>query len=294
MYWTTRRTDTLARANLDGTWPSGNLVPGIKEPCDVAVAGEYLYWTSFSGIGRARLDGSQPDPEFIAAGVVGCGIAVDAGHVYWSSYANNRHSIGRAGLDGSEPDPEFIPALPGSVGAIALDPAHIYWTEWHEGMVYGTIGRANLDGTGVNSAWIQTQWFNLGGLAVDARPTPPPLPLPSGSIHFGQVRHDLSSGVTTLDVWVPRRGELAVTAPKLGWKVLTGTYPAALEGSFRWRLKIWPGKRGRTAKNLRAQLKNKGRAVVTVRLSYAETGQLPYLTSKRLTLLKKRPHLRHR
>lgn len=298
VYWAEPRgsqpgAGALARANLDGSEANVNLVPGLSGPCDVAVDGSYLYWVSWRGIGRARLDGSEPDQEFIP-GSDGCGVAVDAGHIYWSSRGNNQDTIARANLDGSEPDLDYISGLPGHVGSIALDAGHVYWTEWHEGMNYASIGRANLDGAGANGGWILTQWFNLGGLAVDARPAPPPRPVPSRAIHFGQLRHDLRTGVATLDVWVPARGELTITAPTLGWKVLKGNPPAALAGSFRWRLKVWPGKRGKVAKNLRAQLRNKGRTSVALNLSYAEEGELPVTVSKRIGLRKTKAHGRHR
>jgi hypothetical protein len=294
VYWAEPKGGTVARANLDGTEANAAFVTGLSNPCDVAVDGTYLYWMGWTGIGRARVDGSGIDRSFIASGPSGCGIAVDAGHVYWTSYVGNQHAIGRANLDGSEPDPDFIPNLPGTPGAIALDPAHVYWTEWHEGMNYATIGRASLDGSGVNSGWILTQWFNLGGLAVDARPTPPPRPVPSGPIHFGQLRHNLRTGVASLDVYVPARGTLAVVSPKLGWKVLTGPMPSYIQGSFRWRLKIWPGKSGKVAKQLRTKLREKGKAAVTLTLSYAEERQLPLTATKRISLWKTRSHSRHR
>jgi hypothetical protein len=298
VYWAEPRgsqpgAGALARANLDGSEANVNLLTGLAGPCDVAVDGSYLYWVSWRGIGRARLDGSEPNQEFIP-GSDGCGVALDAGHIYWSSRGNNQDTIARANLDGSEPDLDFISGLPGHVGSIALDAGHVYWTEWHEGMNYASIGRANLDGSGVNGGWILTQWFNLGGLAVDARPTPPPRPVPSRPIRFGQLRHNLRTGAATLDVWVPARGDLTVTSPVVGWKVLKGNPPAALQGSFRWLLKIWPGKKGKVAKNLRAQLRNKGKASVALTLSYAEEAQLPVTASKRISLWKTKPHGRHR
>ena len=94
-----------------------------------------------------------------------------------------------------------------------------------------------------------------------------------------------------IDVWVPRRGELRVVAPAVGWKVLKGPEPpAALQGSFRWRLKLWPGKNGRLARRIHGQLRRKGRAPIALRFSYTETGpKLPTTTVKRLAFRKKKP-----
>lgn len=295
LYWANTEAGSLVRANLDGSGIDSSLVTGLDHPCGTAVGSGHLYWVDWRGIGRSNLDGSEPQRSFLSSAPSGCGVAVDSTYVYWSSSSSDNHgAVGRARLDGSEANPTFIAGLPGHVGSVALDPGHVYWTEWHEGMVYSTIGRANIDGSAANGSWITTNSFNLGGIAVDARPTPPPLPLPSRPIQIGQLRHNLRTGVATLDVWVPARGELTVTAPTLGWKVLKGNSPPYLAGSFRWRLKIWPGKRGKVAERLRTELRDKGKAAVTLNLSYAEEHQLPLSAVKRVSLWKTKPHGRHR
>lgn len=283
LYWAERQVGAIGRANLDGSAPNTALVTGLDRPCGVAVDGSYLYWIDGRGIGRARLDGSEPERELITStGPGGCALALDSQYLYWGS----RGAIGRIGLDGLHNEPDFITGL-GGVAALAVDREHIYWTDTPEGPIYSTVARADLDGTDVNRAWIPTETFNPGGVAVDARAVPSPRPLPSWPVQFGKVRHNLKNGSLVLDVWVPRRGDLVVTAPKVGWRVLKGDPPPYLEGTFRWRLKVWPGKT-RFGRNLRTRLENKGRAVMTLRTSYAETGQLPALATKRIVLLKRR------
>jgi hypothetical protein len=280
LYWANREAGTISRANLDGSAVNAALLGGRPSPCNVAVGGDYLYWLDWTGIGRARLDGSGPEPGFVPT-VGGCGLAVDTNYVYWGQYG----TIGRARLDGSEPERNFITGI-GSVAAIAVDSGHIYWTDQPEGMFYASVGRANLDGSGVIRNWIATERFTLGGIAVDSRPSPPPLPLPSRSFRFGQVRHRRATGALAVDVWVPARGDLTLLAPHLGWKVLKGPPPPPyVDGSFRWRLKVWPGS-SRFGQKIRTQLRNKGQAKVALRLSYAEEGQLLYTAVKRLTLRK--------
>jgi hypothetical protein len=283
LYWAEPNAGVIGRANLDGSAPNTALVKGLDYPCGVAVDGSYLYWVSWRGIGRARLDGSEPEPEFAGTAPGGCGLALNSQYLYWGS----RGAIGRVGLDGLFPQPDFITGL-GAVAAIALDGAHIYWTDQPEGMVYGTVGKADIDGSDVNRAFIPTETFNPGGVAVDARAVPSPRPLPSWPVQFGKLRHNLKDGSLVLDVWVRRRGDLVVTAPRVGWKVFKGNPPPYLEGSFRWRLKVWPGKT-RFGRKLRTQLMNKGRAPVALRISYAETGQLAATAVKRVALLKRRP-----
>jgi len=244
VYWANRGGDAVARAALDGTARSDSFISGLHSPCEVAVDAGFVYWVDWRGIGRARLDGGSVEEPFIPIAPGDCGLAVDSGYLYWAA---GEGRIGRASLNGLEVDPDFITGV-GGVPSIAVHGGHIYWADWREGMNYSTIGRANLDGSEVIRSWIATQTFNVGGVAVDARPTPPPLPLPSRPIRFGRVRHNLENGSAVLDVWVPARGDLVVTAPKLGWRVLKGTPPPYGEGSFRWRLKVWPGRTGFGAK----------------------------------------------
>ena len=119
----------------------------------------------------------------------------------------------------------------GSPAGSLLTDSHLYWASREE----GTIGRANLDGSGVVRSWIATRSFNLGGVAVDPRPSPVPLPLPSRPVTFGKVRHDRRAGTLVLDVWVPERGDLVLRAPRLGWKVLKGPEPPS------WRVARFAG-----------------------------------------------------
>ena len=281
VYWAEPNAGAIGRANLDGSAPNTALLTGLDRPCGLTVDGSYLYWASWRGIGRARLDGSQPEPEFAPVVPSGCGLAVDSQYLYWGT----RGAIGRVGLDGLFPEPNFITGL-GGVSTIAVDRDHLYWIDQVEGMVYSTVGRADIDGSDVNRAFIQTETFNSGGVAVDARAVPSPRPLPSWPAQFGKLRHNLEDGSAVLDVWVARRGDLVVTAPKVAYKVLKGNPPPYLEGSFRWRLKVWPGKT-RFGKNLRTQLRNKGRAPVALHISYAETGQLAATAVKRIALLQR-------
>lgn len=283
LYWANREAGTIGRANLDGSEPNPTFISGLNGPCNVAVGNGRLYWLGWSGIGRANLDGSEPEPGFVGT-VGGCGLAVDSSYVYWGEYG----SMGRVRINGSERQPGFITGV-GGVSAIALDAGHLYWADQPEGMSYASVGRANLDGSGALRSWISTESFSLGGVAVDGRPSPPPLPLPSRPIRFGQTRHDERTGSVVVDVWVPERGELVLEAPRLEWKVLKGPEPPPWRGgSFRWRLKVWPGGTNAKAKQIRASLRNKGWAKVALRVSYAETGQLAETAVKRITLLRHR------
>lgn len=282
VYWANRDGNALGRAALDGSGRDDAFVTGLDGPCEVAVDGDHVYWVGWRGIGRARLDGSGIEEDFIPEATGGCGLAVDAGHVYW---ATAEGAIGRASLDGAFREPRFITGV-GRVSSIAVAGDRIYWTDQPNGMAYSSIDTATL-GLAPLRDWITPPIFSIGGVAVDARPSPPPLPLPSRPIvSYGKPRHDKRVGSLVLDVWVPERGDLTVTAPKLGWKVIKGPEPPPWRGgTFRWRLKVWPGTTAK-GKQIRTRLRNKGWAKIALRLSYTEEAQLPYTTTKPVVLRK--------
>jgi virginiamycin B lyase len=70
-------------------------------------------------------------------------------------------TVGRANLDGTGIDQSFITGLVSPSG-VAVDDAHIYWTN----RTAGTMGRARLDGTGVDQGFISGLTFPAG-VAVD-------------------------------------------------------------------------------------------------------------------------------
>jgi virginiamycin B lyase len=287
VYWAEPKIDSIGRANLDGSEAGTSFLAGLDHPCGIAVDGEHVYWMGWRGIGRARLDGTEVEPGFLPTVPTDCGLAVDGSHLYWGEHG----AIGRANLDGSEPEPGFITAIDG-VGAIALDGSHLYWTDRPDGMAFSSVGRANLDGTGAVRSWIAADQFNLGGIAVDSRPAPAPLPLPSRPFRFGQIRHRWRTGAIVIDVWVPASGDLVLVDPKLGWKVLKGTPPPPyVEGGFRWRLEVWPG-RFRFGRKIRAELDRRGRSKLTLHVAYSEAGQLAVDGSKMVALITRRPSRR--
>ena len=102
-----------------------------------------------TGIGRANLDGSSPEPEFIPTAAEWLAVSpesVSPRYIYWSN--TEAGTIGRAEIGGTNPEPEFIAGLE-NPQQIAVDSGHIYWAEARdreEG--HGTIGRAEIDGSG--------------------------------------------------------------------------------------------------------------------------------------------------
>jgi hypothetical protein len=113
------------------------------------------------GIARANIDGTSVNQELIpypVQGDTGNQVAVDGAHVYFTSIGAGYKDIYRANLDGSEAH-DFIGTESLVVTGLAVDGTHIYWVTPY------SIGRANLDGTGVNANFIVGA---LGPVAVDS------------------------------------------------------------------------------------------------------------------------------
>jgi virginiamycin B lyase len=183
---------TIGRARLDGTGVEHSFVSGAgRRPCGVALDRKHIYWAELQGgkvgspdkggaIGRANRDGSAVNASFIPTpgpmrGLGDCGVAIAGGHIYWASVDNG--TIGRANLDGSGVDGQFIPGLAitrstspisngGGPCGIAVAGKYIYWINFVEGATPVAIGRANLNGTGVNKRFIPGHPANGCGIAV--------------------------------------------------------------------------------------------------------------------------------
>jgi len=178
LYWTGN--DTVQSSNLDGTaiqalFTKGLTLGGIA----IDDLGRRLYWTDSGDrtIRSSRLDGSDVK-VLISGSVDAVGIAIDpvAGKMYWTDF--NAGVIRRANLDGTgavivvQGIAAFAKNTPGPWDAapagkslnvpadentallsvpwgVALDLVRgkIYWTEQNS----SRIGRANLDGSGVET-----------------------------------------------------------------------------------------------------------------------------------------------
>ena len=113
-----------------------------------ATAGAYVNWSSGYGLGRASLDGSNPNRSFVPAGNVQS-IARDGDYLYYVT-GNSERGISRVNVDGTNAIPDFIPLATPWLSGIAVDDQHIYWTNAET----GNIGRANIDGSGVDHTFI--------------------------------------------------------------------------------------------------------------------------------------------
>jgi virginiamycin B lyase len=166
----------IGRANLDGSGVKQDFIvlPRGFATGGLAVDDAHIYWANEASIGRANLDGTGADQRFISdvEMSVGSAVAVDEEHIYWVSRLADDSvdytrrpgtgAIGRANLDGTGVDENFITGLSFPGRALAVDGAHVYWTGYSHDPVQSfggpaslsRIGRANLDGTGVDESFI--------------------------------------------------------------------------------------------------------------------------------------------
>ena len=205
IYWANFTSNTIGRANLDGSGVNERFITGAAAPRGVAVDGTHIYWTNWAidTIGRANLDGSGVNQSFIDGPFRPSGVAVDAQYIYWTNLA----SIGRANLDGSGANNLFIS---GSGQELAVDGQYLYWAD--NNSAFNAIGRANVDGSGVNQTFISAN--NPDGVAV-------------GGICKG-------CGLSTVTIPPPPKGSLPpVTTPS---SATTVTVTAGVPMTFTFRL----------------------------------------------------------
>lgn len=280
LYWGSPSTGSLGRANLDGSLANQFFVSGLDRPCDVAVGAGHIFWMEKEGIGRANLDGSAPEREFVPVPFWkgGCGIAVSDRYLYWGQAG----TIRRLDLEG-EATPETLVSGVGAVEGITLDGSYIYWSNWGEDNV-ASVGRARLDGSDANPRWIVSPQRQLLGVAVDGRPQPPLLLLPSRPVTFDRnAEFNLRSGAARIYTYVPEQGDLRVTSPGLSWQVFRSAVLRPVRAGYQWALRFRAGK-GKVGKRIRKQLRKRGWAAVTLRVEYTQPRVYPTSASRRFIL----------
>jgi hypothetical protein len=147
-----------------------NPIGGLSGATAIAIDGSHIYWGNGPNqIGRADLDGNNANPNFVSGIFTANALAVDSvnGFLFWADESGSR--IGRANLaDGKGVNTAFISSTVSKATGVAVDSTAkvVYWTV-NLGAGGGIVGRANEDGSGVQSTW-KTGLFGAQGLTLDA------------------------------------------------------------------------------------------------------------------------------
>lgn len=161
VYWANAGTNTIGRANLDGSAAQPAFIttpaPGVQH---IAVGPGYLYWEAGGRIVRATLDGSSIDTGFMPTVTDATGgLAIDGGKLLFAD-AQSGGSIGVANLDGSQINETLIPGA--ATDFFAGDASYVYWASG------GAITQSELnDGTMVRTLIPSADTNDLFGIAVE-------------------------------------------------------------------------------------------------------------------------------
>jgi Divergent InlB B-repeat domain len=167
----------IGRADLDGENVNPGCLEDVVNPNGIAANSEHIYWTSpdtdvtgftlgEGAIRRAALDCSAASVETLTEEGLGSGdVAVDTSHIYLSFVRRNSGNgyVTRFNLNVTEGISVAEAPSSNDPPAIAIDGAHIYWTN----PAASTIGRANLDGSSREDDFI-TAAGHSHGIAVDS------------------------------------------------------------------------------------------------------------------------------
>lgn len=171
----------IGRAANDGSNVEIEIVDRIRAERVTGPAsdGRHVYWLNLdrNTIGRANLDGSRAKPNFLAVAPPPGGppnsasggfgqLAISDGWIYFLLNG----SLGRVAKDGSQLTPRL---LDGYADAMAVGEGRLYWSYTAAGgrlTSQNYIGRANLDGSDIDSTFIGPleDPYVIRGLAVES------------------------------------------------------------------------------------------------------------------------------
>jgi hypothetical protein len=189
-------------------------------------AAAFVWWQGSGGIGTAQLDGTNVQTACAGNSAGGFG-AKDASHLYYASSTDTGDStIARANLDCSQANNSLV--LTGSqftVEAIAVDGAHIYWSDANG------IGRANIDGSSPTPGFVPEA--AIGG-------APSSLAVDGGHIYWTGLGQSIGraniDGSSPTSSWMPTAafpGSLATDGSHVYWSEAGAIGRVNVEGSDR-------------------------------------------------------------
>ena len=235
IYWAGWQSNKIGRADIDGQnvepeWISGSgsdFGSGSVQTAGVAVNSQRIYWgnwraglsSALGPIGVAEITGSPSTNEYVSSTNGANSLAVTPNYLFWGNYGNGETgSIGRLEF-GNDPTPDndFISGIKTPDG-VAADGNYIYWTNRTD----GAIGRANLNGTGVNQTFLPGV-ASPYGIAVDSLTSPT----------LSAVKLMRRSAIVRVGCGNPLAGSCTVTltGKKIGTSALTRSRTVTVQGA---------------------------------------------------------------
>jgi virginiamycin B lyase len=264
---------TVGRANLDGSGKNNALIGEQgSHVCGVDATSQFLYWANETSgqIARGALDGSFAQPNYVAGVGIVCGVAVNSTHMHWASVGFA--AIGRAPTTPLSQQNTFIDTEFGSPCDVALNSTHLFWTD------RTGVGRANLDGSGVNLEFVKDPLAVPGtpstytdcGVEVDSRT------VPANTFKLGKVKLNKKKGTALLTVPTVWPGRVIAA----GKGVKRTSRRAGGVGKVKLLIRA-------KRKKLR-RLNRAGRVRLRVRVTHRPAGGTATSKRKRIRLVKKR------
>ena len=161
VYWANDQTGAIGRANLDGTGVNQSFIGGVGPggafgPNDVEVDSEYVYWVNYGHKCHRAREPQRHRPSTPASSprhrLLWFRWLVDSSHIYWVN-----QSPSSAGRSEGPTSTAQVSIRTSSTTADNGPRPFGYRRRLHllgEAQSADSIGRANLDGTGVNQSFI--------------------------------------------------------------------------------------------------------------------------------------------
>jgi hypothetical protein len=282
LYWISDNGAAIGRADISGANPNPDFVTLPPSPCGLAADNNFLYFSAGSAaVGRVPIGGGTPENDFIPVpNGKDCGVAVDGSHVYWADNApvGSESYVGRANLDGSQVDHSFISGTGIHAFGIAVTPQYVFWGS---GFTTGSVGRANLDGSGPNDA------FAVPGSETSSSPFLLAAS-PSNAFTVGKAKLNKKNGTAKITATVQGPGVLLVDAASRGAQAVV----SKKKGSTVRQVKVTAKAAGTYTLKVRAKgkavkaLKTNRKAKLKVGITFTPQGVagIPSLQARKLVL----------
>ena len=168
VYWFNIGTDSIGRANLDGSDPEPQWIPNVDDAGGIALSSSYIYWTDDNAnIARADIDGTNVDPTFITTGAHSDpdGLAIIPGSPSTLYFTEGESIMSAPATAGANVSTFYAPGSGAALTGLAAADGRLFW-------VAQTVSSASIGTATVNDPEAASNDFVTGldepqGIATD-------------------------------------------------------------------------------------------------------------------------------